>query len=68
MTFDKKVHAVKCSPRCEMETSKVVCLEDACELFEHGDFEYADKRLETAANYAWGLERPQGWTVVSDSE
>lgn len=68
MTFNQKVHAVKCASRCEMETSKVVCVEDACELFEKGKFEYADKRLEKAASYAWGFSRPEGWTSVSEDE
>jgi hypothetical protein len=60
MSFTRKCEAVRLAT-ATMESSKMLCLHDACRLFQCGNEEAANKRLEKAAQYAWGYYRPQGW-------
>lgn len=60
MSFCEKCVAVQ-NAKCVMDSSKMLCLDDAVRLAQCGDEEYANKRLEKAAQYAWGFNRPKGW-------
>ena len=60
MSFVAKCEAVRVA-KAEMESSKMLCLNDAVRLFQTGDEEAANSRLEKAAQYAWGFNRPKGW-------
>lgn len=60
MTFEQKCVAVM-NATCNMNSSKELCIKDARQLYASGQQEYADKRLEKAAQYAWGFGRPEGW-------
>lgn len=60
MSFVSKIELVRNS-KADMESSKLVCLDDAVRLFQVGNEEAALKRLEKAAQYAWGFNRPAGW-------
>ena len=66
MTFEEKVAAVL-KADAAMESSKVLCLKDAVSFHEFNP-EHANKRLEKAAQYAWGNERPAGWVDWKDGE
>lgn len=44
-----------------MESSKLLCIEDAEKCFASGRIEAAFARLEKAASYAWGFFRPVCW-------
>lgn len=59
-SFTAKAEAVRVA-RAAMESSKMVCLNDAVRLFQTGREELANDRLEKAAQYAWGFNRPTGW-------
>lgn len=60
MNFEDKVAAVSAASAV-MNSSKVLCLDDAKRLQRMGDSHYANQRLEKAAQYAWGGSRPSGW-------
>ncbi len=60
MSFVAKCEAVR-NATASMESSKALCLDDAVRLFQIGREDDANKRLEKAAQYAWGFNRPQGW-------
>lgn len=60
MTFLEKCEAVRVAPAA-MESSKMLCLDDAVRLFQCGDKAAAEARLEKAAQYAWGSDRPVVW-------
>jgi predicted metal-dependent hydrolase len=63
MSFLEK-HAAVSVAKAAMESSKVLCLSDAMALFGKGNMEYAEARLEKAAQYAWGFWRPAGWSAA----
>jgi hypothetical protein len=44
-----------------MASSRDLCLSDAVYLFQVGRESEAEVRLESAAQYAWGFQRPAGW-------
>lgn len=60
MTFEQKCEAVQ-NAQCNMPSSRDLCLRDAKQLQASGHPEHADVRLEKAAQYAWGFNRPTGW-------
>ena len=61
MSFAEKINLVAAA-RCEMNSSKALCIEDAKHLFfVLGRESEAAARLEKAAQYAWGFDRPRGW-------
>jgi hypothetical protein len=60
MTFCEKCVAVQNAP-AQMESSKMLCLNDAVYLAQIGRNDDANTRLEKAAQYAWGFNRPNGW-------
>ena len=60
MSFGEKVARVL-NTRAIMESSKLLCLADAVVLYARGSVVLTQQKLEKAAQYAWGFERPQGW-------
>lgn len=60
MSFQERCAAVL-GAKAQMDSSKVVCIEDALRLYVAGAIEYAERRLENAAQYCWGANRPEGW-------
>lgn len=62
LSFAKKCEMVQNS-KALMDSSKMVCLDDAVRLFQTGREELANARLEKAAQYAWGFSRPPGWVA-----
>jgi exonuclease VII small subunit len=60
MSFTAKCAKVAAAV-ASMESSKVLCLNDAVRLFQIGREDEANTRLEKAAQYAWGFDRPRGW-------
>ena len=62
LSFCEKCELVRLAP-AQMESSKMLCLDDAVRLKQTGHAIEAYARLEKAAKYAWGLSRPSGWTV-----
>jgi len=60
MSVAEKIEAVEMAVAA-MESSKALCLQDTKALIVKGDMEAANKRLEKAAQYAWGFGRPVGW-------
>ena len=46
---------------CAMNSSKELCMEDAKALAGRGNVVAATARLERAAQYAWGFNRPANW-------
>jgi hypothetical protein len=60
MSFTRKCVLVL-KAKAAMESSKMACLDDATYLFQTGREDEATRRLEKAAQYAWGFWRPDGW-------
>ena len=60
LTFAEKYVLTLAAPAV-MESSKRLCLADADRLRRAGRDEIAEARLEKAAQYAWGFNRPAGW-------
>jgi hypothetical protein len=60
MSFNEKCNLVS-SAKATMESSKALCLSDAVRHFQCGNEELANIRLEKAAQYAWGFNRPKNW-------
>lgn len=60
MSFESKVQTVLAA-KADMDSSKIVCVEDALRLHVAGVQELANARLEKAAQYCWGFNRPKGW-------
>jgi len=60
MNFQAKVEAVRAAVAA-MNSSKELCASDAVHLWDRGDVVLALVRLEKAAQYAWGFNRPTGW-------
>ncbi len=60
MTFCEKCAAVE-KAKAQMESSKMLCLNDAVYLAQTNRMEDANARLEMAAKYAYGFSRPRGW-------
>jgi hypothetical protein len=56
---EKLAHLV--TAKCVMQSSKQLCLSDAKRLLKEGRIADAHDRLEKAARYAWGFNRPDGW-------
>jgi hypothetical protein len=65
MSFEEKIFAVL-NTRAAMDSSKLLCLDDAKRLASCGKMDYAEQRLEKAAQYAWGCWRPDGWDLAGD--
>ena len=60
MSFTAKC-ALVAAAAASMESIKALCLSDAVRLFQIGREADAAARLEKAAQYAWGFDRPLGW-------
>lgn len=60
MSFTEKCDVVR-NAKAAMESSKMLCLDDAVRHFQTNKPELAEARLEKAAQYAWGFDRPKGW-------
>lgn len=60
LTFCEKCVAVE-NAKAQMDSSKMLCLNDAVYQAQIGNMELANARLEKAAQYAWGFSRPMGW-------
>lgn len=60
MNFDQKVNALT-NATCLMNSSKELNKTEAIELYKANEIDEAHHRLERAARYAWGFNRPAGW-------
>lgn len=67
MTVIERIEMLKKS-QAEMESSKLLVINDAERLLERGREEDALRRLERAAQYAWGFWRPDGWKTEKQGE
>ena len=61
MEFREKKYCLQTIPAIAgaMLSSRDLCVDDACICFERGDRGSAMKRLDKAAQYAWGFWRPE---------
>ena len=66
LSFAQKCEAVR-KAKAEMDSSKELCLSDAVRLFQTNRLDEAQSRLKKAAQYAWGSNRPRGWTTGWDA-
>lgn len=60
LSFCEKCELVR-KATAAMESSKMLCLNDAVLYAQTNRPELAEQRLEKAAKYAWGFNRPRGW-------
>ncbi len=66
--YSQRVHLLLLAPKCEMESSKRLCLDDAAALMSK-DTPSALRRLERAADYCFGVfSRPAGWGTPEPKE
>jgi len=62
LTIAEKIKLVATAKPCLMEDSKHLCMTDAVEYHKQGRDEDAARRIDHAADYAWGrFNRPAGW-------
>jgi hypothetical protein len=60
MSVAEKIEAVEMAVAA-MESSKMVCVQDAKSQMAKGNEANALARIEKGAQYAWGFGRPAGW-------
>lgn len=58
--FVQKIAVLRVAP-AEMDSSKHECIRCALGLWRQGAHALAFRRLEKAAQYAWGFNRPEWW-------
>lgn len=59
--FVQKIAVLRVAPAV-MDSSKHECIRSALDLWRQGAHALAFRRLEKAAQYAWGHTRPEWWT------